>query len=169
MDTLARVFGLVGVAALAFTSWIALSCALSWWRACGWPRFRAGCGPHLGVCGRLQTAWRIERRRPSRGQNAGVDALPGVVASWSSRDALGVVDARETCKPCGPPPSLGSATAVLAAARGTGARSDAATHGGRSTERFAERGARSVPPGEESAASGLPRGGVGSPRSLMAR
>lgn len=47
--------------------------------------------------------------------------------------------------------------------------SDAATRGGRSAERLAERGARGEPPGEESAASGLPRGGLGSPRGLMAR
>ena len=95
--------------------------------------------------------------------------MPRVVASWSSGDALGVVDHSETCKPCGPPPSLRSATAVLAAARGKDAQWDAATRGGRSAKRFTERGARDEPPGEESAASGLPRGGLGSPRSLMAR
>jgi hypothetical protein len=95
--------------------------------------------------------------------------LPGVVAGWPSGDALGAVDRSETCKPCRPPPSLRSATAVLAATRGTGARSDAGTCGGRSAERFAERGARGEPPGEESAASGLPRGGLGSPRGLRAR
>jgi hypothetical protein len=90
--------------------------------------------------------------------------LPG----WSS-GALGAVDHSETCKRCGPPPSLRSAAAVLAAARVTGARPDAATPGGRSAERLAERGARGEPPGEESAASASPRGGLGSPRGLTAR
>lgn len=94
--------------------------------------------------------------------------MPGVVARWSSGGALGVVDRSETCKPCRPPPSLRSATAVLAATRGTGARPNAATRGGRSAERLAERGTRGEPPGEESAASGLPRGGLGSPRGLLA-
>jgi hypothetical protein len=95
-------------------------------------------------------------------------SLPEVVAGLVV-GALGVVDHSETCKRCGPPPSPRSATAVLAATRVTGVRSDAVTHGGRSTERLAERGARGEPPGEESAASGLPRGELGSPRGLMAR
>ena len=73
------------------------------------------------------------------------------------------------CKPCRPPPSRRSTAAVLAAARGTGTRPDAATRGGRSAERLAERGARGEPPGEKSAASGLPRGGLGFPHGLMAR
>jgi hypothetical protein len=103
-----------------------------------------------------------------RHQNAEVSALPEMVAAL-------VVRGRARC--CR---SQRDVQAVRAAAvssvsdcgtrRDSGHRrgSDAALHGGLSAERLGERGARGEPPGEESAASGLPRGGLGSPRGLIA-
>ncbi len=74
---------------------------------------------------------------------------------WRSDRSM-LVDRSERHKPRGPPPSLRSATTVLAATRGTDARPNAAIRGGRFAERLAERGARGEPPSLESAARALP-------------
>ncbi len=118
---------------------------------------------------RLHTARRIKRLCPSRRQNAEVVALPEVVATWLSEDALSACRSQRGVQ------AVWAAAVSLLSDCGTRRDSeqrrgsDAASCGGLSTERLAEQGARGEPPGEESAASGLSRGGLGSPRGLIAR
>ena len=80
--------------------------------------------------------------------------------------SLDAVDLSERRRPCRPPPSLWPATTVLATTRGTDARLNAATRGGRFVERLAERGARDEPLGERIGSPGFAGGRTGFPTWL---